>query len=109
MGIDQGNKHAAALRGKLQAAGDLLRKKGAGIFALTLVGRFSGIMQEQRQIEHRWVFELLEDGAITANFSSSENKMPSSLSMQTRVCSSAYTDEKNSCCTRQVSAPNSGM
>jgi hypothetical protein len=68
VGIDKSNQHAATLRGKLQAPGDLLRENGAGIFVMALIGRLSRVVQEQGQIEHCRIFELLENSAISPEF-----------------------------------------
>ena len=65
MSVHQGDQHAAALGRKLQTARDLLREKGAGIFVLTLVRGLAGVVQEQRQIKHRRILELLEDRPIS--------------------------------------------
>ena len=68
VGIDKGNEHAAAFRGKLQTPGDLLREKRAGIFVMALVGRLSRIVQEQGEIKHRRILKLLKHRAIPAEF-----------------------------------------
>ena len=58
MGVDEQDEHAPALRGKLDAAGDLVREQSAFLFVVTGVRRLADVVQEDRQIEHRRILEL---------------------------------------------------
>lgn len=68
VGVDQHDEHAATLGRKLQASRDFLGKHGAGILVIALIGGFARIMEKKGQIKDGWVFELLEQGAVTTEF-----------------------------------------
>ncbi len=64
--VHQQDEHAPPLRGKLQAAGDLLGQHCAGVLVVAGVGRLAGVVQQQGEIKHGGVFQLLEKRAVAA-------------------------------------------